>query len=43
MYQIKMLLVLICILREDEDVVAVHPYKGPQMVSKDIIHDALER
>ena len=31
------------ILREDEDVVDVHPYKDPQVVSKDIINDALER
>ena len=43
MYQVGMLLVLICILREDEDVVDVHPYQDPQVVSKDIIHDALER
>ena len=31
------------ILREDENVVDVHPYENPQVVSKDIIHDALER
>ena len=31
------------ILREDEDVVNVHPYKDPQVVWKDIVHDALER
>ena len=31
------------ILREDENVVNVHPYKDPQVVSKDIVHDALER
>ena len=43
MYQIEMSLVFIRILREDEDVVDVHPYKDPQLVSKDIIHDALER
>ena len=43
MYQIEMLLVFIRILREDEDVVDVHPYKDPQVVSKDIIHGALER
>ena len=42
MYQIKMSLVFIRILREDENVVDVHPYKDPQVVSKDIIHDALE-
>ena len=42
MYQIQMSLVFIRILREDEDVVDVHPYKDPQVVSKDIIHDALE-
>ena len=43
MYQIEMSLVFMRILREDEDVVDVHPYKDPQVVSKDIIHDALER
>ena len=43
MYQIEMSLVFIRILREDEDVADVHPYKDPQVVSKDIIHDALER
>ena len=43
MYQIEMLSVFIRILREDEDVVDVHPYKDPQVVSKNIIHDALER
>ena len=31
------------ILREDEDVANVHPCKDPQVVSKDIVHDALER
>ena len=31
------------ILQEDEDVVHVHPYKDPQLVPKDIIHDALQR
>ena len=43
MYQIEMLLVFIRIFREDEDVVNVHPHKDPQVISKDIIHDALER
>ena len=43
MYQMEMLLVFIRILREDEDVVDVYPYKDPQVVSKDIIHDTLER
>ena len=43
MYQIEMLLVFMRILREDEDFVDVHPYKDPQVVSKDIIHDTLER
>ena len=43
MYQIKMLLVFIRILLEDEDVVDVHPYKDAQVVSKDILHHALER
>ena len=43
MYQIEMSLVLIRNLREDENVVDVHPYANPQVVWKDIIHDALER
>ena len=43
MYQIEMSLVFIRILREDEDVVDLYPYKDPQVVSKDIIHHALER
>ena len=43
MYQIEMSLVFIRILREDKDVVHVHPYKDPQVVSKDIIHDAYQR
>ena len=43
MYQIEMSLVFIRILREDKHVVDVHPYKDPQVVSKDIIHDGLER
>ena len=43
MYQIETSLVFIRILRKDEDVVNVHPYKDPQVVSKDIIRDALNR
>ena len=43
MYQIEMSLVFICILRKDENVVDVHPYEDPKVVSKDIIHDTLER
>ena len=43
MYQIEMSLVFIRILREDDNVIDVHPYKKLQLVSKDIIHDALER
>ena len=47
MYQIEMSLVFIRILREDEDVVDVHPYKEvvskSQVFLKDVIHDALER
>ena len=31
------------ILREEENVVDVHPYEDAPVVSKDIIHDALER
>ena len=43
MYQIETSLLFLSILREDEDFVYVHPYKNPQVVSKDVIHDALER
>ena len=43
MYQVEVSLVFVRILREDGDVVNVHPYKDPQVVSKDIVHDALER
>ena len=43
MYQIEMSLVFISILREDENAVDVHPFENPQVVSKDIIHDASER
>ena len=43
MYQVEVLLVFVRILREDEDVVNVHPYKDPHVVSKDIVHDVLER
>ena len=43
MYRIEMSLVFLGILREYENVVNVHPYENPQVVSKDIIHDVLER
>ena len=43
MYQIQMSLVFIRILREDGDVVIVHPYEDPQVVSQDIIHNGLKR
>ena len=43
MYQIEMSLVFIRILRDNEDVVDVHQYKESEVVSKDILHDALER
>ena len=43
MYRIKMSLVVIRILQENENVVDVHPCKNPQVVPKDMIHDALER
>ena len=43
MYQIEMSYVFIHILSEDEDVVDVHPYEHPQVVSQDIIHDVLKR
>ena len=38
-----MSLVFLSIVREDADVVHVHPYEIPQVVSKDVIHDAFER
>ena len=43
MYQIEMSSVFLSILREDENVVHLHRYKNPQVVSRDIIHDRLER
>ena len=43
MYQIEMSLVFLSIVREDKDVVDVHPYSNSQVVSKDVIHDALQR
>ena len=43
MHQAEMSLVFLSILQEDEYVVNVHPYKNPRMVSKDVIHDLLER
>ena len=43
MYEIEMSYVFIGILRQDENVVDVHPYKDPPVVSKNIIHDKLER
>ena len=43
MNPIEMSLVFISILQEDENVVDVHPKEDPQVVPKDIIHDALER
>ena len=43
MYQIEVPLVFPSVLGEEEDLVEVNPYKNPQVVSKDIIHDAWER
>ena len=43
MCRIEMSLVLIRIVRQDKNVVNVHPYENPQVVSKNIIHDALKR
>ena len=42
MYQIEMSLVFVSILRENEAVVDVHPYKNPQVVSNNVIYDTLE-
>ena len=39
MYQIQVSLVFLSILREDENVVDVHPYEIFQVVSKDVIYD----
>ena len=30
------------VLQEDEDVIDIHPYENPQVVSKNVIDDALE-
>ena len=43
MYLIEVSLVFLSILRENEDVVHVHPYKNFEVVSKDVIYDTLER
>ena len=43
MSEIKMSLVFLSILREDEDVLDVHRDKNPQVVSKDVVHNAFER
>ena len=43
MYQSEMSLAFVRILREGEDVFDVHPYKNPQVVSKDILQNALKR
>ena len=43
MYQIGMSLVFLSILPEDEDCVDVHPYQTPQVVWKDVVHDAFQR
>ena len=42
MYQIDITSVFIRIFWDDENVVDVNPYENPQVVSKDIIHKALE-
>ena len=43
MYEIETSLVFLSILQEDEDFVNVHPHENPQVLSKDVVHDALER
>ena len=40
MYQMEMSVVFILILREDENVVDIHPYEDSQVVPKYIIHGA---
>ena len=42
MHQIEVSLVFIGVLREDEDVIDIHPCKNPQAFSKNFIDDALE-
>ena len=42
MHQIEASLEFIGVLREDEDVVDIHPYKNPQVVSNNVTDDASE-
>ena len=42
-YQLEMSLVFFSIHRVDQKVVDVQPYENPQVVSKNIVHHALER
>ena len=42
MYHIEVLLVFLSVLRENENVVNVHPYENPQVASKNVIYIMLE-
>ena len=42
MYQIEVSLVFFSILRENDNVLDVHPYENPQVVSKNVIYHMLE-
>ena len=43
MYQIEVSLVFMSVLREDAEVIDIHPYHNPQVVSKNVIDNTLER
>ena len=43
MHQIEVSLVLLGVLREDKDVIDIHPYENSQVVSKNDIDNTLER
>ena len=42
MHQIEVSLVFISVLREEEDVINIHPYKNSQVVSKNFIDETLK-
>ena len=42
MYHIEVLLVFLSVLRDNEDVIHIHPYENPQVVSKNVIDNKLE-
>ena len=42
MYRIEVSLVFLIILRENEDIIHIDPYKNPQVISENVIDDTLE-